>query len=460
MFSFHSLDARLVRRARCLCQAMIHYRCVQISRLATCLAQQMAYYRLLANDRFSLKVITDAITQQTALLARADHVLVIEDTTQVNLQRHAGHLAFEAPLGVIADRRSLGFFLHASLVVEPERCEAIGFSDVRLWSRPASGPDKHERRYKQLPVEAKESYRWIAAALQTRARLQSVERLTFVCDRENDAYDFFARVTPQADVLVRMRDDRRIEQAPGKLYAFLAAQPCAGSYEIELKGDLSRGRAGRRARIEVRFGRVTLRKPATLQGVAETVTLYAIEAKEAPESVPKGAKPVHWRLLTSHEVTSFAAACEVISWYTQRWHIEQVFRLMKREGLNIESSELEDGEAIEKLTLIGLEAALDVMRLLLAREGTPEQPIGHVFSDEQVVYLEALGPRLEGRTEKQRNPHRKRTLAWATWIIARLGSWKGLASQGKPGPITLFRGLERFHQQFLGWKLGRDLYNT
>lgn len=463
-FSGHLADARLARRATRLCQAMTACRCVQISQLASDWAQQMAYYRLLGNERFALEEITGALTAHTAALTHTGHAFVIQDTTQFNLNRHAGHIAPGSGLGVIGDGQSLGFFLHASLVVDAATEQVTGFADVQLWSRSATAPDKHARAYKRLPVEAKESYRWIEAAHATRALLPQVERLTFICDRENDAYDFFARVLPEAEVLVRARDDRRIwtgtrpKQTPGKLYAFLAGAPLAGTYELALRGDLSRGRKPRTALIEVRFAQVSLRRPAGLKGVAETVTLYAVEARE--QGVPEGEQAVHWRLLTSHAVVSFEQACEVIRWYSLRWHIEQVFRLMKRQGLDVESSELGTGTALMRLTLLALSSALEVMRLLLARDGIKEQPAESVFSAEEVDCLEQVGPTLEGRTDKQRNPHRKRTLAWAAWIIARLGGWKGLQSQGKPGPITFHDGLQRFRTLYIGWKLHRDVYNT
>jgi hypothetical protein len=48
-------------------------------------------------------------------------------------------------------------------------------------------------------------------------------------------------------------------------------------------------------------------------------------------------------------------------------------------------------------------------------------------------------------------------LAWATWIIARLGGWSGYKSQKPPGITTLSRGLEQFESTFFGWKLALGL---
>src|SRR5271163_2335465 len=59
----------------------------------------------------------------------------------------------------------------------------------------------------------------------------------------------------------------------------------------------------------------------------------------------------------------------------------------------------------------------------------------------------------QGKTEKQKNPHPRGTLAWAAWCIARLGGWNGYAKERPPGPITFARGLQRFHAIAEGYKL-------
>jgi hypothetical protein len=62
---------------------------------------------------------------------------------------------------------------------------------------------------------------------------------------------------------------------------------------------------------------------------------------------------------------------------------------------------------------------------------------------------------LEGRTQELKNPHPKETLAWLSWIVARLGGWSGYTSRGykPPGPKTIARGLTRFDAIIQGWQL-------
>ena len=71
--------------------------------------------------------------------------------------------------------------------------------------------------------------------------------------------------------------------------------------------------------------------------------------------------------------------------------------------------------------------------------------------------LSAIGQKLEGRTEKLKNPHDPASLAWLVWIVARLGGWSGYTSKGyKPaGPKTILRGLNRLDSMIEGWRIAQ-----
>ena len=96
-----------------------------------------------------------------------------------------------------------------------------------------------------------------------------------------------------------------------------------------------------------------------------------------------------------------------------------------------------------------------VMQLVQSREGLAPRPATVAFGEPEIEVLKHLAPTLEGKTEKQKNPHPAPSLAWAAWIIARLGGWKGYAKERKPGPITMSRGLKAFTNLCLGWHLAR-----
>jgi hypothetical protein len=208
----------------------------------------------------------------------------------------------------------------------------------------------------------------------------------------------------------------------------------------------------------VRFGRVRIRRPQSCsdRDAPEEIELSAIEVIE--RDPPAKETPVHWRLLTTHAVDTVAQALTVISWYRQRWHIEQLFRTVKSQGLKIEESVAEDGEALEKLAVIALIGATTSMQLVLARASPHhDQPASHAFDTRQIEVLEALQGKLQGRTIKQQNPYPPQSLAWAAWTIARLGGWTGYESERSTGPITMSRGLTRFNAIAEGYFLDIDV---
>ncbi len=69
----------------------------------------------------------------------------------------------------------------------------------------------------------------------------------------------------------------------------------------------------------------------------ESVTQIAVEVEEI--CPPAGQEPIHWRLLTTHDVMSIEQALPVIEWYKWRWRIEQLFAALKKAGLNLEATQ-------------------------------------------------------------------------------------------------------------------------
>ena len=78
----------------------------------------------------------------------------------------------------------------------------------------------------------------------------------------------------------------------------------------------------------------------------------------------------------------------------------------------------------------------------------------YLQKNELIVFL-LICKKLEGKTEKQKNPHAKNSMAWVAWIIARLGGWNGYRSESPPGPIVMLRGLQKFELQYEGWLLAQ-----
>ena len=107
----------------------------------------MAYYRLINNEKVSSNAIISGFMQTTSERIEAEHYLCFQDTTQVNLESNRGRISPNSGLGVIADDKSLGFYLHPSLVMKASNESCVGFSFVKPYIHEEGSANRHERKY-------------------------------------------------------------------------------------------------------------------------------------------------------------------------------------------------------------------------------------------------------------------------------------------------------------------------
>lgn len=413
-------------------------------------AEMVALVRFLRNVRVTAREIIETAAQKTAVLARGRHVLLIEDTSEVNYQAKASR---KRGLGKVGNGTDMGLFVHPALAVDAEDGSILGLAAATVWRR----LKRKAADYQSQPIENKESNRWIETIRTARRALGPEPRITVVADREADIYELFARLPDdRTDVVVRCNHDRALADDGGRLRAEVAAWPVAGSLRFDLQA--RPGRPARPVELAVRFGPVSLRQPKV--GADERdpaqVDLNLVEVREIDP--PSDQEAVVWRLYTTHPVTTVEDAARIVEIYRRRWSVEQVFRTLKSQGVDIEDSLLADGEALENLAAIALIAAVKVMQCVHARGETGASlPAARVFKPSDVPVLSALVRKLEGKTQKQKNPHPPGSLAWASWVVARLGGWKGYAKERPPGPITMHRGLQRYANIAEGFALALSL---
>ncbi len=103
------------------------------------------------------------------------------------------------------------------------------------------------------------------------------------------------------------------------------------------------------------------------------------------------------------------------------------------------------------LSAMTLVAGVSCMQLVQERDGAGRRPLEDMFETEDREALEAVSETLEGKTEKRKNPHPRGSLAFASWVCARLGGWTGY--YGKPGPVVMLRGLYQFRAIQIGYDM-------
>ncbi|WP_254027753.1 IS4 family transposase [Mesorhizobium ventifaucium] len=396
----------------------------------------MQFTRFLRNRSVSAAEMSRHAGEQTGARAAGRHVVAVQDSSELAL----GSRRARAGYGPVGNGKAAGLLLHPVLAVEAGTGALLGLVSMQVWNRGAG--ELAPRR--QRATANKESQRWIDATKQAGAVLEGAASITMVSDRESDFYELFAERPHNVDLIVRACQNRRIEAAqeePGLLFAFIDAQPEQSRFEVTIPA--APGRRARDAELAVRYAPVTVRRPLNGADPAlpETIGLTLVDVREV--SKPKdGSEPVHWRLLTTHSVATVAQARRVVDLYRSRWVIEEFFRTLKTAGFDIEAADIGDPHAMINFAAAATIAAVTIKQLVQARDGNTDQRLSDAFDPDDRPILEAVSAKLEGKTERQRNPHPKGSLAFAAWVIARLGGWTGY--YGKPGPKVMRIGLAEF----------------
>jgi hypothetical protein len=397
----------------------------------------MQFRRLLHN-----RSVTDAEMSLhagglTGQRAAGRHVVVVQDTSELIL----GSRRSRPHYGPVAKGNVAGLLLHAALAVEAGTQGLLGLVSMQVWNR---GREELTPRRKRATA-TKESQRWIESTQQAGEVLAAAASITMVSDRESDFYELFVKHPQNVELVVRACQNRRIEgaeeEASDLLFNFIDARCEQGRFVMTIPA--APGRRARETEFAVRFAPVAVRRP--LHGadpaLPETVRLTLVDVREVSEPEDGGAA-VHWRLLTTHAVATLNDARRVIGFYRTRWTIEEFFRTLKTAGFDIEEADIGDPQAMINFVAAATVAAVTIKQLVQARDGNTDQLLSDAFEPDDQPILEAVSTRLEGKTERQRNPHPKGSLAFAAWVIARLGGWTGY--YGKPGPKVMRIGLAEF----------------
>jgi hypothetical protein len=408
---------------------------VSVRRLGRGRAGEMRITRFLRNRAVSVAEIVETAVARTASRVSGRHVLAIQDTTTVRGEAKGRCIA-----------------LHPMIAVDANAHTVLGLADARFLVR-MSG--KAARRKRQ-GFAGKESRRWLDGAhCAARLAAAGAAQVTVVADREGDIYEDFACKPREVEVLIRAGQDRALTDG-SRLFDKAATLAEAGRMSVDLPA--AAGRQARTMVLALRVCTVEIARPVSrrhtpeLKALPPSVELTLVEAKEIDP--PAAGAAAHWRLLTTHAVRDAADARRIVGFYRQRWIIEQLFRTLKTKGFDVEALRLAAGGPLEKLVAASLVAAVTVMQLVHERDGAAKRPLEDALDPEDRPALEAVCKSLEGKTERQKNPHPKGSLAFTAWVFARLGGWTGY--YGKPGPAVMLAGLVQFHAIKHGWLL-RDV---
>lgn len=453
-------DRRLERRLITLLETLAEQPESSIPAACPDWAATQAAYRFFDNEAVEPEHLVACAAQATLHRCRGQRVvLAVQDTTDLN---YSGHTQTRG-LGPLETPRMRGLLMHTTFTVSEEGVP-LGLIAQEVWARDPLSTGKRDQR-KQLPVEAKESAKWLRALQQTEQRLcESGADVVTVADREADLYELFAVAQElQGDWVIRARHDRKVAGEAGKLLAAVeAVSPC-----IRTTVEVSRAddHPARQATVEVRRVQVMLQPPTRAKGVVAAWWAAHPERKRlAPEKLcplrvgvilvtevaaPAGCKPLRWLLLTSLPVETPEQVLRCVGYYRRRWLVERYHYVLKS-GYQVEKLQLETAERLKRALAVYALVAWRLLWLTHEARVHPTRPCTELLEEEAWRVLWALDRPMVAP------PVAPPDLQTVVRQIAKLGGFLGRERDGTPGVKTLWRGLRRLQDTVLAYHLLKE----
>src|SRR2546429_3417853 len=408
-------------------------------------AATQAAYRFLQIPDVTYEKLIHPHVQQTREEAREPkQVLLIQDTTEVDYQRHPTTTG----LGPIGNGTHQGYLLQSVLAVLPGSGQVLGLMHQEPFLRQPAPKGESKRQRERRERESQVWERSVQAIGEPPAGVQWIH----IGDRYSEMFPFLSLCRQRhCDFVVRAAQDRcvdlLVEQADAKLSARSHHNPRPGQQvepktqqlfevvrgwaavgEQDLELDASKQSKARVAHVVLSCGCLRRLSPRSQESAdLRPLVVWVVRVWE-PEP-PEGVEPLEWVLLTSVPIQTVEQAWERVDWYRARWIVEDYHQGLKT-GCRIELRQLQSYEGLRRLLGLLAPAAVRLLQLRAVARETPERLASEILPTDlvQVVALLAKVP-AAALTAQQ---------CW--YAIARCGGYLRRRSSGPPGWKTLWKG--------------------
>lgn len=416
-------------------------------------ANTKAAYRFFANERVTEAEILAGHLQSTHDRAAAAEgpVFVLHDTTEFSFQRDDPKLIGITKSvygGPYKERRPrlhtvCGILMHSSLALTAEGLP-LGLAAVKFWTRKkfkGTAALKRKVNPTRVPIEKKESVRWLDNLRQSTELLDDPGRCIHIGDRESDIYELFCLAQQiGTHFLIRTCNNRLAGNGDHTVAEEMEEVAIKGLHRIAVqdsKGDPDQ------AVLEIRYRKLRILPPIGKQHRYPALSLTVIHAEE--RGTPRNRAKIDWKLITDLPVRSRAEAIEKLRWYALRWKIE-VFHKILKSGCKAEESRLRTAQRLANLIALFSILSWRVFWMTMLNRSAP--------AARPVLALEDIEIRLLDRLVKDGARPPARTLTHYLIKIARLGGYLARASDPPPGNTVMWRGISRLTDIRLGAMLG------
>ena len=414
-------------------------------------ANTKAAYRFFSNDRISEEEILAGHFQATRdrLAATDALILMLHDTTEFTYHRNDMELGIlhKSRLPSQAHYTVCGILMHSSLAVTSEGLP-LGLAAVKFWTRKEfKGCNALKKKINptRVPIEEKESYRWLENLKQSTALFQDPHRCVHIGDRESDIYELFCIAEAVGThFLFRTCVDRLAGDGEHTIADEMKEVPVQGLHRIEVRNH--RGEVSE-AILEIRYRRLRVLPPIGKQKQYPELVLTVLHAQERGK--PQGRERIDWKLITDLPVRSRTDAIEKLEWYAMRWNIETFHKILKS-GCKVEESKLRTAERLVNLVAVLCIISWRVFWITMMNRTAPDAQPEVAFTQLELWLLDELVDDKPGKVPQ-------RTLTTYLIKLAQLGGYLARANDSPPGNKVMWRGLTRLTDIELGAMIGAQL---
>ncbi len=219
-------DKRLEKSGADFAKRIIEKQTICLRQLGKNRAGEVKFGRWLSNKKVMQEELIKTITHKTNRLVSKRHILAIQDTTELNYQAHSKRVK---EVGTVGNGTDLGIFLHPMLILDAEEETCLGLGAITHWVRTKKAGDRQ-----RLPIEKKESYRWIETATRAKENLEKAAMITVIADRESDIYEEWDRIPDaKTHLLTRACSDRKLINGEN-LFTAVNKLNISGVYEFKV----------------------------------------------------------------------------------------------------------------------------------------------------------------------------------------------------------------------------------
>jgi hypothetical protein len=421
-------------------------------------ANTKAAYRFFSNERVNEADILAGHFQATKdrFTPTQGPILVWHDTTEFSFRRESPDkigITYKVPgvrdkEGRLRLHTVCGILMHSSLALTTEGLP-LGLAAIKFWNRKkfkGTAALRKKINPTRVPIEHKESVRWLQNLRQSTATLGDPGRCVHIGDRESDIYELFCTAKEVGThFLVRTCVDRLAGDGKHTVAADMAKAEIKGRYRVEVRD--ANGNPDI-ADLDIKFERLHLLPPIGKQKQYPPLDLTVVHATERGKP-KKNRKLIDWKLITDLPVRSLKDAKEKLQWYALRWKIEMFHKVLKS-GCKAEESKLRTAERLVNLISVFCIVSWRIFWMTMLNRTTPNAPPGLALTDTEIRLLDHL-------VSDKSEPKSHKSISRYIVKIARLGGYLARANDPAPGNLVMWRGLSRLSDIEFGARAGSTI---